>query len=90
MCASLLGLHAYTGCYSVREFSGRGKLADLKLVKENVNLQEAFQQLGQDWTLSAALLTTLEMFTCRLYMTQTDISEVNEMRYQLFRIKMEM
>ena len=87
VCASLLGLHVYTGCDSVSAFSGRGKLATLKLVKENVNFQEAFQQLGQDWTLSAALLTTLEMFTCRLYMAQTDISEVNVMRYQLFRIK---
>jgi len=59
----------------------------LKLRKENVQFQEAFRKRGQDCTLSAELLTNLEVFTCRLYVAQTDISEVNEMRYQLFRIK---
>uniref|UniRef100_UPI00358F38F6 uncharacterized protein n=1 Tax=Myxine glutinosa TaxID=7769 RepID=UPI00358F38F6 len=87
VCASLIGLHVYTGCDSVSAFSGRGKLAALKLLKENVQFQAAFTKLGQDWTLSAELLAYLEMFTCRLYVAQTDIAHVNEMRYQLFRIK---
>ncbi|KAI3381643.1 hypothetical protein SNEBB_009797, partial [Seison nebaliae] len=87
VCASLLGLHAYTGCDSISSFSGRGKLTALKLLKDNANFQETFKQLGQDWTVSVELLTNLEIFTCRLYAAQTDISDVNEMRYQLFRIK---
>ena len=87
ICASLIGLHAFTGCDSVSSFSGRGKLSALKLLKDHVQFQETFKQLGQEWTLSEELMTNLEIFTCRLYSAQTDITEVNEMRYQLFRIK---
>ena len=46
-CTSLLSLHAYTGCDSVSSFTGRGKLAALKLLEDNVNFQETFRQLGQ-------------------------------------------
>ena len=87
VCAALLGLHAYTGCDSVSSFSGRGKLTALKLLQNNVNFQDTFKQLGQDWPLSGELLANLQIFTCRLYAAHTDITEVNEMRYQLFRLK---
>ena len=44
----LPALHAFTECDSVSAFSGKGKLAALKLVKRNPELEEAFQQLGRD------------------------------------------
>ena len=74
VCASLLGLYAYRGCDSVSSFSGRGKLAALKLLEDNVNFQETFKQLGQSWTLSGALLRNLKIFSCCLYSAKTDIS----------------
>ena len=55
VCASLLGLQAYTGCNSISSFSGREKLAALKLLKNNDQFQETFKQLDQDWILSAEL-----------------------------------
>ena len=51
----------------------------LNLLKDNLNFQETFKQLWQDWALSEELLTNLEMFTCCLYVAQRDFSEVNEM-----------
>ena len=45
----------------------------------------AFQQLGDDWQLSEALLNTLEIFTCKLYGSRK--SKVNEARYELFMKK---
>ena len=83
----MLGLHTYTGCDSVSSFSGRSKLAALKLLEDNVNFQETFKQLGQSWALLSELLRNLEIFTCCLYSAKTDMSDVNEMRYKLFRIK---
>ena len=77
VCASLLGFYAYTGCDSVSSFSGRGKLAALKLLEDNVNFQETFKQLGHSWTLSGALLRNLKIFTCGLYSAKTDISDVS-------------
>ena len=60
VCASLLGLHAYTGCDSVSAFSGQGNLTALKLLKENVNY--IFKRIGQDLTVSLELLTKLEAY----------------------------
>ena len=42
----------FTGCNSISAFSGKGKLAALKLVKRNPEFQEVFQQLGMDWEVS--------------------------------------
>jgi len=71
----------------VSSFSSRGKLGALKLLQSNVKFQKAFAQLGQDWSMTTELFNCLEEFTCRMYAPQTDICDVNEMRYQLFRLK---
>ena len=87
ICKALLGLHSYTGCDTVSAFSGRGKVTGLKLLINNPRFQTAFSDLGKDWTLQDDLFHVLEEFTCKLYMSQTEITEVNEMRFQLFRAK---
>ncbi|KAL8619632.1 hypothetical protein ACOMHN_019687 [Nucella lapillus] len=48
VCTALLGLHAYTGCDSVSSFAGKGKVAALKMLKSNENVQQAFSDLGKD------------------------------------------
>ena len=37
--ASLIGLHAFTGCDSVSAFAGRGKLNALKMVRSDTTCQ---------------------------------------------------
>ena len=87
LCSSMLGLHAFTGCDTVSAFSGRGKLAALNLLMTNAHFQDAFTNLGEEWQLSDELLKVLEDFTCRLYVRQSEICDVNAMRYELFRVK---
>ena len=87
VCSALLGYHAYTGCDTVSAFSGRGKVGPFKILVGNVKFQKAFTELGTNWSLSAELLKCLEEFTCRIYAAKSDIPDVNEMRYQLFRSK---
>ena len=81
VCASLLGLHSFTGCDTVSAFSGRGKLAALKLVMTNDHFRDAFIKLGAEWQL------TEEILKVRLYVIHSEICDVNEMRYELFRVK---
>ncbi|KAG0727608.1 hypothetical protein GWK47_034280 [Chionoecetes opilio] len=87
VCASLLGLHSFTGCDTVSAFSGRGKLAALKLLMTHDHFRNVFAKLGKEWQLTDEILKVLEEFTCRLYVSQSEICDVNEMRYELFRVK---
>ena len=87
VCHSLPGMHAFTGCDTVSAFSGRGKVGALKLLKGHSKYQQAFTQLGENWTVSSEVKDCLEEFVCRLYVPKSDIISVNEMRYQLFRTK---
>lgn len=86
ICDALLGMHAFTGCDTVSSFGGRGKLSPLKLLR-NQKYQDAFAQLGTQWNLTDELINSLEEFTCRLYAAQSNITDVNELRYSLFRAK---
>ncbi|KAL8572154.1 hypothetical protein ACOMHN_057829 [Nucella lapillus] len=87
VCTALLGLHAYTGCDSVSSFAGKGKVAALKMLKSNENVQQAFSDLGKDWELSGELFKKLEQFTCKLYAPKQPTTGVNELRYQLLCAK---
>ena len=85
-CKALLGAHAFTGCDSVSAFSGRGKVGDVKLLDDEY-LRRWLAELGQDWELSPELFQVLQEYTCRLYAPKSDVSQVNELRYRLFRAK---
>ena len=78
MCNALIGLHA---------FAGQGKLKGLKLLQQNQNFQKAFTSLGEHWHVTDDLFDALQEFTCNLYAARTNISCVNELRYQLWRAK---
>lgn len=87
VCKALLGMHAYTGCDSVSSFAGRGKMASLKMLKQDAELQTTFADLGAMWDVSESLLNKLEAFTCQMYVTKTSIQHSNELRYHLFTSK---
>ena len=46
-----------------------------------------FIELGEEWQLTDDIFKVLEEFTCRLYVIHSEICDVNEMRYELFRVK---
>ena len=53
----------------------------------NDKFRDAFVKLGSEWQLTDEIFKLLEEFTCRLYVSRTDIVDVNEIRYELFRVK---
>ncbi|XP_068232399.1 uncharacterized protein [Palaemon carinicauda] len=87
VCASLLGLHSFTGCDTVSAFIGRGKLAALKLLMTHDHFRDVISKLGEGWQLKDEIFQVLEEFTWRLYVIRSEICDVNVMRYELFRVK---
>ena len=77
VCGSLFGLHALSGCDTVSAFSGRVKLAALKLLMTTAHFQDVFSKLGQEWQLTDEMLKVLEEFTCRHYVSQSGICDLN-------------
>ena len=65
-------------------FNNKGKLAALKVLPQQ-SYTETFTKLGDSWTVTDELFRELEHFMCRLYAAQTDITEINEMRCQIFQ-----
>lgn len=60
LCECLPGLHAFTGCDSVSAFSGKGKIAPLRIVKKHKKFQSLFLHVGAEWQLSDDDLILLE------------------------------
>ena len=70
MCKALPGMHAFTGCDTVRAFTGKGKIRALTILKANAEFKEAFAQLGVQWNLLPNLHVKLEEFVCKLNATR--------------------
>ena len=82
LCRSLPGLHALTGCDSVRAFSGKGKITAFKFVKQTKSFQTLFQEIGMDWNITDEQFAKLQEFTCKMYSSTPGIYDVNELRYR--------
>ena len=87
VCVCLLRLHSFRGCDTVSAFSGREKLAAPKLLMKHDHFRDVFIKLGEKWQLTDDIFKVLEEFTCRLYVIHSEICDVNEMCYELFRVK---
>ena len=81
------GLYALTGCDSVSAFSGHGKVAVVKLIMKGDRQQKAMEGLGETWILLKELFILLEEFVCKMYASQTSLTNVNDLIYLLFSIK---
>lgn len=85
VCTALIGLHPWTGCDTVSALAGQGKLKALKLLQRHEKFRETFGSLGHSWDLTNEIFNAIQDFTCQLYCRNTKTSEVNELRYQMFR-----
>ena len=56
----------------------------LKLLHSRLDVQEIFREVGEAWELSTDLFEKLCTFTCQLYMPNSDVKDINELRYRLF------
>ena len=66
MCCALPGLHSFTGFDTLSTFGGKSKISAFKLMQENRKYQDAFTQLGKEWSVSRDLFSMLQEFTCEV------------------------
>ncbi|XP_038062969.1 uncharacterized protein LOC119733637 [Patiria miniata] len=81
----LIGLHCLTGCDSTSGFRGKGKTTPAKLAFKEVNAYPVFRAIGDDFTVTADVISGAEEFICHLY-GQLDCTNVNIARYNLFQL----
>jgi len=81
----VVGLQVFTGVDSTSAFVGKGKKKAFALFEKHPEFQQAFQCLGVEFCISAALVSSLERFVCKLYGQSCD--DINEARYRLFCTK---
>ena len=58
-CSALPGLHSFTGCHTVSAFGGKGKISAFKLMQKDTKYEDAFTQLGKEWSVPRDLFNVL-------------------------------
>ena len=81
-CEALIGLHAFTGCDTIRLFTGKGKSKPFQFMKYQQKYVFTFKELGEPWNLEEGLLQNLEEFICVMYGDQ--LKNVNDLRYKIY------
>ena len=85
LASPLPGFHALTGCDQTGTFCGKSKVSCWKALKiADTTIIEALGNLGETQDLSNTDVRALEAFTCQIYMPNTKITSVAEMRWHLF------
>ena len=77
----------FLDCIRSQAFGGKGKISAFKLVQKKTKYQDAFTQLGKEWSVPGDLFNMLQEFTCKLYAARCPNATVNKPRYQLFCAK---
>ena len=72
-------MHSFTGCNTVSAFGGKGKISAFTLLQKNTKYQDAFTQLGKEWSVPGDLFNVLQEFTCKLYAARCPNTTVNEL-----------
>lgn len=85
---ALPGFHAFTGCDQTGTICGKGKVSCWNTLKKSERpILDAFSSLGSSQVISDDTYQMLERYTCQLYMSSTQLSSVQEVRWLLFSKK---
>jgi len=87
MCSALPGFHAYSGCDTVSAFVGRGKKTAWQTWNAFPAVTSAFTSISTVLrSLPDDVFRNLERFTCLMYSSSTEQTEVNMLRKEQFTI----
>ena len=86
--AALPGVHPVSGADVTGSFANKGKLTWWKMFKDtNEATIDALSKLGTRGLPTADTMAAIEKLVCRLYVPNTPIKTVSELRWSLFRKK---
>ena len=84
MCSLLLPFHTLLGCDSTSAFRDRGRQKGFQLLRSSTEKYMEKGLLGDSRQLDDKVTDCCEEFICRLYQTNSDITDVNQLRYKMF------
>ena len=73
------------GCDTTSAFHGKGKATALETAKKEERYLEAFGSLSSDFYLSEETKSRLFLYTCDLYGSKGEGSNVDLLHYQIFK-----
>ena len=79
---TIIPFHALTGCDTVSQFASIGKKTAWKIFREDY-FASCLLQLGSK-DVNVEILQQVEKFVCQLYLRETEISEINQVRKEMF------
>jgi hypothetical protein len=89
--AALPGFHAFSGADITGKFAGKGKKTCWKVFQnlhdDDDEILKAFIDLGRGEFPSETTMDALEDFVCKLYVPDTEIAKVEDLRWHLFKKK---
>ena len=86
--AALPGFHALSGADTTGRFAGKGKRTCWKVLQDlnaDHEIVHALARLGATQKPSDALINSLEAYVCKLYLPNTEITNVADVRWYLFK-----
>ena len=83
VCKALLGMHAFTGCDTVRAFAGKGKIDALTILKANAEFEEAFAHLWSTVEPPSKINVHVKMeeIVCKLCATRPATTSIDALCY---------
>lgn len=79
---TIIPFHALTGCDTVSQFASIGKKTAWKIFREDSSASYLLQLGSKD--INAEMLQQVEKFVCQLYLRGTGITEINQVRKEMF------
>ena len=73
-------MHSFTGCDTASAFTGRGKSAMFKQLKNSKACEDTFRELGSSWEVSDDLFRNLQEVTCCMYLPSTSTAKIKKLR----------
>lgn len=88
MVAALPGFHSFTGADITGSFAGKEKITCWKVFNSSSEeIVSAFSNLGMTIKPTEGTMNALEHFLCQLYIPQTQVTDVKDLRWWLFKKK---
>ena len=83
--SALPGFHALSGADVTGAFFGKGKISWWKAFNKTTDdILQALASLGSSPVVSEELMQTIEQFVCEVYLPDTKITNIGELRWWLF------
>ena len=84
LCSLLLPFHTLLGCDSTSAFRDRGRPKGFQLLRSGTEKYIEIGLLGDSLQLDDKVIDCCEEVICRLYRQNSDITNLNQLRYKMF------